>query len=269
MPIRAPALYQMELLAASVFEHALKSEREEALKPKREFDDILEALSGASRAAYTGLVSHAGLVQYFQAASPIEEISLLNIGSRPTRRFGAKTLADLRAIPWVFAWAQNRHIITGWYGVGSGLNSLLQVRGQQGEELLPRLFHEFAAVPSHRRLGREDASPRRSRYRARLCEPGGRRRRARDDFQHDRAGIQTDERDGAEGERAGGRSPSASPNTAARLAARLPAVNAVSRMQVELLRRFRGAEKEADRDAYKSALLLSINTVAAGLGATG
>ena len=117
---KGTALYQMELLAASVFEHALKSEREEALKPKREFDDIMEALSGAARAAYTGLVSHPGLVQYFQAASPLEEISLLNIGSRPARRFGARSLADLRAIPWVFAWAQNRHIITGWYGVGCG-----------------------------------------------------------------------------------------------------------------------------------------------------
>ena len=53
------------------------------------------------------------------------------------------------------------------------------------------------------------------------------------------------------------------------LAARLPAVNEVSRIQIELLRRFRGAESEAEREAYKSALLLSINTVAAGLGATG
>src|SRR6185295_2152124 len=50
--------------------------------------------------------------------------------------------ADLRAIPWVFAWAQNRHIITGWYGVGSAIHSLLEVRGQQGEALLPHLFRD-------------------------------------------------------------------------------------------------------------------------------
>ena len=87
----------MELLAASVFEHALKSEREEALQPKREFDDAMEALSGASRAAYTGLVSHPDLVTYFQAASPLEEISLLNIGSRPARRFGAQLARAISA----------------------------------------------------------------------------------------------------------------------------------------------------------------------------
>ena len=115
---RGTALYQMELLAASVFEHALKSEREDALKPRPEFDDAMEALAGASRAAYSGLVGHPDLVTYFQAASPLEEISLLNIGSRPARRFGARSLKDLRAIPWVFAWSQNRHVITGWYGVG-------------------------------------------------------------------------------------------------------------------------------------------------------
>ncbi len=148
---KGTALYQMELLAASVFEHALKSEREEALRPKREFDDILEALSGASRAAYTGLVSHPGLVQYFQAASPLEEISLLNIGSRPARRFGAQSLADLRAIPWVFAWAQNRHIITGWYGVGSRYSQPAPGARPAGRGAAAASVPRFAPVPPDRR----------------------------------------------------------------------------------------------------------------------
>ena len=265
---KGTGLYQMELLAASVFEHALKSEREEALKPKREFDDISEALSGASRAAYTGLVGNPDLVTYFQSASPLEEISLLNIGSRPTRRFGAKTLADLRAIPWVFAWAQNRHIITGWYGVGSGLNSLLQVRGQQGEELLPRLFHEsrlfrliIDSVEKTLLLVDLDIA----RDYASLVEDDGVREMIFSMIEQEfnltsemvlkvSGGKEIAER---------------FPEYRRALATRLPAVNAVSRMQVELLRRFRGAAHEAERDAYKSALLLSINTVAAGLGATG
>jgi phosphoenolpyruvate carboxylase len=265
---KGTALYQLELLAASVFEHALKSEREEALKPRREFDDIMEALAGASRAAYTGLVTHPGLVQYFQAASPIEEISLLNIGSRPTRRFGAKTLKDLRAIPWVFAWAQNRHIITGWYGVGSALASLLEVRGQQGEALLPHMFRDsrlFRLIIDEVEktlllvdldIAREYAS---------LVEDEGVRemifgmiereyRLTRDMVLKVSGGKQIAERFS---------------NYRRALAARLPAVNEVSRIQVELLRRFRGAGSDAVRDAYKSALLLSINTVAAGLGATG
>src|SRR3989454_8271786 len=94
---RGTAAYQTELLAASVLEHSLKSEREEALVPTAEFDEAMEALSGAAHAAYRRLIEHPDLVAYFQAASPLEEIALLNIGSRPPRRFGARTLGDLRS----------------------------------------------------------------------------------------------------------------------------------------------------------------------------
>ena len=75
-------------------------------------------LRGAAQAAYRKLVDHPDLLPYYQAASPLEEISLLNLGSRPARRFGARSLSDLRAIPWVFAWSQNRHFVPGWFGVG-------------------------------------------------------------------------------------------------------------------------------------------------------
>lgn len=265
---KGTALYQMELLAASVLEHALKSEQEEQLKPLREFDDALEALSGASRAAYSGLIGHPDLVTYFQAASPLEEISLLNIGSRPARRFGARSLKDLRAIPWVFAWAQNRHIVTGWYGVGSAIKSLLDVRGAEGERLLKRMFassrlfrliiDEVEKILAVVDLGiaREYAS---------LV--------ADESVRNTIFGMIESElaltRDMVL--RISGRSEIAErfPQFRAGLAARLPTVNDVNREQVELLHRFRAAEDEAEREAYKFPLLLSINTVAAGLGATG
>src|SRR5207245_8005265 len=94
-------------------------------------------------AAYRGPGGPPRLVDYFQAASPVEEIALLNIGSRPARRTGIRTLAALRAIPWVFAWTQNRHFIPGWYGVGSGLATFLDVRGAGGATLLGRMFSTF------------------------------------------------------------------------------------------------------------------------------
>jgi phosphoenolpyruvate carboxylase len=265
---KGTSLYQMELLAASVFEHALKSEREEALRPKREFDDILEALSGASRAAYIGLVTHPGLVQYFQAASPLEEISLLNIGSRPARRFGAQSLADLRAIPWVFAWAQNRHIITGWYGVGSAIASLLQVRGQQGEALLPHLFKDsrlFRLIIDEveKTLLLVDLDIARD-YASLVPDQG-----VRDMIFAMIAQELALTREMVLKVSGGSEIAARFPEHRRALAQRLPTINEVNREQVELLRRFRGASTEAEREAYKSALLLSINTVAAGLGATG
>jgi len=265
---KGTSLYQMELLASSVLEHALKSERELALQPRREFDDAMEALSGASRAAYTGLINHPDLVTYFQAASPLEEISLLNIGSRPARRFGASSLKDLRAIPWVFAWAQNRHLITGWYGVGTALQSFLQVRGAQGEELLAHMYAES-------RL-----------FRLIIDEVEKILAVADLEIAKNYAGLVPDKnvRDTIFGmiekelalttemvlKVSGSASPAARfPQFRASLAERLPTINEVNREQVELLRRFRASESEPDREAFKSALLLSINTVAAGLGATG
>lgn len=133
------AQYQMELLAASVFEHTLKSEHE-ALESHGDFNEALEALSALAYTAYRSLAEQEGLVDYYQAASPVEELALMNIGSRPARRFGARSLNDLRAIPWVFAWTQNRHIVPGWYGVGSAIESFIDVRGEEGEKLLQQMF---------------------------------------------------------------------------------------------------------------------------------
>src|SRR5207237_2290787 len=119
-----------------------KCDRAKARVPTAELVEVMQALSGAAQASYRRLIDHPDLFTYYQAASPLEEISLLNLGSRPARRFGARSLSDLRAIPWVFAWSQNRHFVPGWYGVGSGILTFLQVRGQRGAVLLDRMFNE-------------------------------------------------------------------------------------------------------------------------------
>lgn len=134
------AEYQMELLTASIMEHSLKSMNEKELQTKAEYDEAMEALSSLSYAHYRQLAETEGLVDYYSAASPVEELAKMNIGSRPARRFGAKSLSDLRAIPWVFAWTQNRHMVTGWYGVGTAIQEFVKIRGEQGEALLKDMF---------------------------------------------------------------------------------------------------------------------------------
>lgn len=136
------ALYQIELLAASVFEHTIKSMDENELKPKADFDEAMEKLSGYGFSKYRELAETDGLVDYYNAASPVEELAKMNIGSRPARRFGAKSLSDLRAIPWVFAWTQNRHLVPGWYGVGSALKNYLDETGDQGNAMVKQMFNE-------------------------------------------------------------------------------------------------------------------------------
>ena len=260
---RGTAAYQAELLAASVLEHSLKSEREQALVPTTEFDEALEALSGAAHAAYRRFVDHPGLVAYFQAASPLEEIALLNIGSRPARRFGARTLADLRAIPWVFAWTQNRHFIPGWYGVGTGLATFLEVRGSRGAALLERMFNDcrlFRLIVDEveKTLAYVDLDIARE-YAALVAD---------DWLRAELFSLVADEyhrtsdvigRLVGSGDLAG-----RFPQFRRRLESRLPLLNQVSRQQVELLRSYRAGQEDA-----RPALLLSINCIAAGFGTTG
>ena len=134
---RGTAQSQLELLASSVLSH-LPVRVQPAADP--EHIDTLEALAGLSQTAYVSLLGMPGFLDYFQQASPVEELAMLKIGSRPARRFGARSLGDLRAIPWVFAWSQNRHMITGWYGFGSAIAAFRQVRGATADRLLSDMF---------------------------------------------------------------------------------------------------------------------------------
>ncbi len=261
---RGTAAYQIELLGASVVEHVLRSEREAALVPVHEFNEAMEALSGTAWSAYRKLMEAPQMLAYLQDSSPLEELSMLNIGSRPARRTQAATLADLRAIPWVFAWTQNRHMVTGWYGVGSGIKSFLDVRRARGLELLRRMFHEarlFRLILDdvERTLLQVDLQI--AREYAALIEDEAVREpifsRIEEEYRLTCEMILHISGDSAIAERF--------PQFRRRLARRLKTLNEVSRTQVRLLRAHRADSSEE----LRTALLMSINCAAAGFGATG
>ncbi len=83
-------------------------------------------MSELAFAKYRTLVEKPSFLRYFHEATPIDQISLLNIGSRPARRKTSAAIADLRAIPWVFAWTQSRVNLPSWYGVGTALEQWVQ-----------------------------------------------------------------------------------------------------------------------------------------------
>jgi len=261
---RGTAIYQAELLAASVIEHALVSEKERALIPVHEFDEAMESLSGLSWTAYHDLMRSERMLEYLTAASPLEELALLNIGSRPARRTQAKTLADLRAIPWVFAWTQNRHAVTGWYGVGSALKAFLDVRREQGLDLLRRMFRDsrlFRTIMDEVEKTLLTVDLDLARSYAELVSDSSLRDsifgRIEREYRLTCEMVLRVSADTLVAERF--------PQFCRRIERRLTTLNQVSREQIGLLRQFRAGGDEEVRNA----LLLTINCAAAGFGATG
>jgi phosphoenolpyruvate carboxylase len=262
---RGTALFQTELLGASVLGHVLLSQQEADKLPLHEYEEAMEALSGTSWTAYRKLMERPDMLTYLQGSSPLEELSMLNIGSRPARRTQAQTLADLRAIPWVFAWTQNRHMVTNWYGIGSGMRAFLDVRGERGLELLRRMFQDYPLFrivmdEVERALCQVDLDI--AREYANLVPDANTREAIFEqivqEYKLTAEMLTTISGEADLGERF--------PQFMRRLSRRLETINRVSREQVQLLRQLREAQGGQE---VREALLTSINCAAAGLGWTG
>lgn len=117
----AIARRHIEQVASAVLLASTPAVGERTADAAARYRDLAARMDAAAYAAYRDLVETDRFAEWFAQVSPIEEISRLRIGSRPARRAATQSLADLRAIPWVFAWSQMRVNLPGWYGVGSGL----------------------------------------------------------------------------------------------------------------------------------------------------
>nr|WP_255021750.1 phosphoenolpyruvate carboxylase [Cyanobium sp. L1E-Cus] len=135
------ALYNLETVTTAVLQNSLVSS---PVDETPSWNELMGRLAARSRDHYRALVhDNPDLVAFFQQVTPIEEISKLQISSRPARRkSGAKDLSSLRAIPWVFGWTQSRFLLPSWFGVGAALQEELdQDPGQL--ELLRLLYQRW------------------------------------------------------------------------------------------------------------------------------
>ena len=127
--IRALALRSLEQATGAVLVSSL---RPRPLEPREaQWREIMDTVAERSTQAYRGFVGAPKFMDYFRNATPIDVIERMTLGSRPSRRLGEDAaLGNLRAIPWVFAWSQSRAVIPGWYGVGSGLQAVVDEGGE-------------------------------------------------------------------------------------------------------------------------------------------
>ena len=131
---RLTATYHLERLLAGVTRTSLLHQRQ--LREKQQspegasafaphpLEGIWSKVAERSYVAYRALVEAEGFVAFFRAATPIDAVEQTQLGSRPSRRTGAESLNDLRAIPWVFSWSEARFHLPGWYGAGTALDEL-------------------------------------------------------------------------------------------------------------------------------------------------
>jgi phosphoenolpyruvate carboxylase len=132
----------LEILAAATLEASLLHPRQSA--PRGEYLTAMDELSNLAFKAYRGLVYETdGFVDYFWASTVINEIATLNIGSRPASRKKTRAIEDLRAIPWVFSWAQCRLMLPGWYGFGSAVEQWIAEHPDKGMPFLKELYKEW------------------------------------------------------------------------------------------------------------------------------
>lgn len=256
------ALHNLELLQAGTAGVTLNPSKDPA---DSRFHGICSFLSEASRDAYTALISHPSFMDYFSTATPIDALETSRIGSRPSRRTGLRTLADLRAIPWVFSWNQSRHYLPGWFGVGSALKKLAQTLPSDFEHLQqslkksPFLYYVLNNVETNIASADEDMI---KLYAGLATSPGVREAilpLILGEFETTRSIMATV---------FGGELSTRRPRMLKTLDLRSAGLRSLHIQQVDLLARWRSAEPEA-REKLLPKVLLSINAIASGLRTTG
>ena len=230
----------------------------------------MQQLADASEDFYRELTDRTeGFFEFFYEATPVSEIGLMNIGSRPShRRKGDLSKTSVRAIPWVFGWSMSRTMMPAWYGVGHAIKRWLSdTRGSRRRlREMYRRWPFFNAMISNLQMSLFKSDMRIAREYSKLCQDTALAARIQ-------RAIETENRRSIDAvlEIANVEKLLANdPVLTLSLSRRDPYLDPLAHLQVELLHKYRDpARDEDDRQQWQAALLSSINAVAAGLRNTG
>jgi len=253
------AARHIEQMAAATLLASSPSNEERNRQASVDFESVAAAMDIASRERFFELVKAEGFAPWFAQVTPMEEVGLLALGSRPARRgLSVESLEDLRAIPWVFAWTQARINLTGWFGLGSALAAV------GDEELLRDAYARwplFSAMIDNVEMSLAKTDPRIAvRYLA-LGERDDLAALVQEEMELTREWVR----------RTSGHREILEDRPVLQRAVRLrsPYVDALSLLQLRALRAVRASGSTDPDDAPHRLLLLAVNGVAAGLQNTG
>lgn len=254
------AMRHIDQVAAAVLLASAPSIEQHNREAADRYADVAATMDRASRERFFSLVKADGFAPWFATVTPMEEIGMLALGSRPARRgLSVESLEDLRAIPWVFAWSQARINLAGWFGLGTALDAVGDV------ELLRRAYDEwplFRTVIDNVGMSLAKADQRIARRYLDLGDRADLADLAADEMALTRRWVV---------EIAGGDDLLANKPVLQRaVKMRSPYVDALSLLQLRALRTLRTGEvSEAELPGWQRLLLLSVSGVSAGLQNTG
>ena len=237
---------------------------------RKDYLGIMDELASLGEEAYRRLVRETeGFLDYFYECTPLDAIAQLNIGSRPShRKKGDRALTSIRAIPWVFGWAQSRHTLPAWFSIGEALE---RWRANDVERLakLQRMYQEwpyFRSLLSNTQMSLFKAEMRIAREYLRLAQDRARAEAiyAVIQAEYQRTLTQVLNVAGLQGLM------EETPALAHSLARRNRYLDPLNHIQVVLLERYRdNSAEQAAREEWLDPLLRSINAIAAGMRNTG
>ena len=254
----------LELMLAASLEF-LSHSGQETDHSEDQWEAAMEAISADALAFYREKITdNPDVMSYFEEATPVDELELARIGSRPARRGERRGLADLRAIPWGFGWMQSRHVLPAWFGVGFALGRFVGGSAKQ-ERLLRNMMDDFPLFDDlihNVEMGLAKADLSIARLYAALISDTSLRERVYElvfeEFERTKRMVLL----------LTGQTTLLEKNQVLARSIRLrnPYVDPLSLIQVELLRRKRSGDKEEN---LNYALAATINGIAAGLRNTG
>ena len=254
------ALRNLERMLGAMVLRSCRSDRDDVVPAQ--WTEMADVLAAAARRSYRALVyEDARFTAYFRGATPIDVIERMAIGSRPASRRSGAGVEDLRAIPWVFAWTQCRAMITGWYGLGAGLEAAERACGPEVLRAAAADWPFFDALLSDVEMVLAKADIGISATYSQLAPAGSRAvfESVRSEFQRTVGAVldirgMTSLLDG-------------DPTLQRSIRLRNPYVDPMNVLQVDLLRRWR-AKDRPEGDLF-GALLETVNGIARGLQNTG